>query len=92
MAYPVCELYSCKKSNCASKLLPHEAAFHRPLQLPPDVSIRHRSNMRTVYSCRIPPFELGDRAIGQSQFVMCAPSEIFDDGIKQRLVNIQPWR
>src|ERR1700682_1678730 len=78
MAYPSCAL------------LPYEAAFHQPLQLPPDVSTRHRSNMRTVYSCRIPPFELGDRAIGQSQFVMCAPSEIFDDGIKQRL--FQPWR
>jgi hypothetical protein len=92
MEYPGCELYFCKKSNCASKLLPHVAACHQPLQLPPDVSIPHRSNTRTVYSCRIPPFELGDRTIGQSQFVMCAPSEIFEDGIKQRLVNIWPRR
>jgi hypothetical protein len=60
MAYPSCAL------------LPHEAAFHQPLQLPPDVSIRHRSNMRTVYSCRIPPFELGDRAIANLS-LLCVP-------------------
>jgi hypothetical protein len=71
-------------------LLPHEAAFHRPLQLPPDVSIRHQTCVPSIHAAfRL--FELGDRAIGQSQFVMCATSEIFDDGIKQRLVNIQPW-
>jgi hypothetical protein len=40
--------------------------------VPPAATIAARRFMRTVYSCRIPPFELGDRAIANLS-LLCVP-------------------